>query len=382
MDSDHLSIEKNFDYGQINSYDDLPLKPSVKSCIKEEKIEIPLIHSHILPAILNINDILLSSPAATGKSSLISIALHQVISERNQNLQILIVEQLEHLVRETYDNLHHFSMNSNINYFLGDKSSTLKADFRPFAHCQVAIVSCRKCFLLLSHSRRSYSTVKFVILDALDPSYEKSLNVLNLLKEKIPHATYWVTTRIREEEHEKLNFFKNYLKNPCVLLVKKNHFDVRNLSHSFTVVQNFEEKIFYLKKILSMNKECQKIVFFGKNTNFKRILNDIESFSPVLLHEEQQQGIILRNFYKKMFKVLVVDGKQFFSRKIKSSGYLYVVIFDVPELDVYETLSRRGGCKTDDRVYTFVQGNDEAERIEEISRKYRIRISRWPNDND
>ena len=206
--------------------------------------------------------------------------------------------------------------------------------------------------------------------------------MLDLLKEKIPNAAIWVLSGKINEDNEEFHYFVNYLRNPCVLVVKKNHLDVRSLSHCFTVVQGVEEKLFYLRKILNLNKECQKIVFFGERTESRVIMNGLQDFSPVLLDCDDDRARVLMEFEKKLFQVLVLPGRQFFSRQIKSEGNLYVAIFDMPEVDLYETLSRRGGCHTNDRVFLFAQGNDAIERVDEISDFYKIKFSMWPNNND
>lgn len=383
MSQSPIQIDKNFDTGIITSYDDLPLKPYLKTSIQNSNLNpIPPIHCHLLPAMLSLKNILLSSPAATGKTSLLSIALHQLLVTKYNNLQIIIIEQLEHLVQETFTNLENFCPSPKIKYCVCDKSTPVKADYKPFSNCQVAILTVYKCLELLKRSHRTYTSVKLIVLDAINPKYKRSLPMLNLLKEKIPNATFWVLSGKMKQDDEEFHFYLNYLRNPCVLIVKKNHSDVQSLSHCFTVVQGVEEKVFYLRKILNLNREYQKIVFFGDRTDSRVIINGIKEFSPVLLDCDEDRARVMMEFEKKMIQVLVVPARQFFSRQIKSKSCLYVVIFDLPDVELYETLSRRGGCSTNDRVFLFVQGNDAVERVAEISDFYKIRINVWPNNND
>ena len=143
-----------------------------------------------------------------------------------------------------------------------------------------------------------------------------------------------------------------------------------------------EEKVYYIKKILEFNNQCQKVIFYHPQKEPELYLESLRQYCSFHLVNHSDRVDVIENFNKEMFDILITPGKQVFSRKVKSQGNLYVIITDVQDQDTYETLCRRGGSQTNDRIFSIVNGNDELEKITQISNYFNIQLTRWPNNND
>jgi superfamily II DNA/RNA helicase len=373
---------KNFNFPEVNSTEELDLKPLVHLSIEKKNLQKHFLVIQTLPLFLHSRNIFIVSPAATGKGELLSIAVHQMVNEPVSHLQFLMIVQIDYLVKETFESLHNFLPEAQVQIGFCDHSTDLAQDFQTFQTNQVVISNTKKCSIVLKKMKKKLESLRFVILNVFDPKFQMNQDILNSLNFKAPQARYWVFTKMCERTPEEEEFFSRKLENLTIFKMLRNHQDVRILTHHFTVARNESEKVFYLRKILEFNRDCQKVIFYHPQKDPSIFLQALQDFQVVHLMNEQDRSNVIDNFNKKMFSVLITPGKQFFSRKIKSQGYLYIIITDMQNKEVYETLCRRGGCQTNDRIFSMITGNDEIESIQELSNFYKIQISPWPNEND
>lgn len=377
-----IQFSKNYEMQGFESLDQIDLKPSVRASIEKSSKKVPFLVLQTLPLFLSNHNIYICSPAATGKSELKSIAIHQMISEPINFLQVLIITQFDYLVKEMYHTLQSFSPESNLSIGFCDKSTNIKSDIITFESNQIVITITKKCKIILQRSKRKFPHLRFIILDVFDPNFQMNQEILAELNFKSPQAKYWIFSKMSERTLSEEEYFNNRLSELFVFKLLKNHQDIQALSHHFILANSDEEKLYYIKKILEFNKECQKVIFYHPQKEPDFYLEGLKHYCHFHLANDSERVDTIQNFNKKVFDILITPGKQVFSRKVESQGSLYVIITDVQDQDTYETLCRRGGCQTNDRIFSIVNGNDEYEKIQQISNYFNIRITQWPNNND
>ena len=379
-----FTIEKNFDFGVLD-YPQMNLKTEVKQAIQELKLPEFLLHKHVLPAMLEPRDIIISSPPATGKSSLLAIALYQLLNKQQKTLQFIILEGMDHLVKETYTSLLNFQGSSAVKFSVSDKLSVLKQDYKEFNGCQVAIANRFKLLQLLKRAHRRYETLKYVIFDASRPDDPKILEIMDLLKEKAPQVTYWWFNKIKNQTDEDVVFQNQYFTHPYTAYVSLNCETIKSLNHFYIQVENSEQEEYFIKKIINQTDDVQKILFIHEDSETNKYKELLRAHRPGVIYTgtpHPASVAILTDFRKNLFNVLICPAKQFYARRIVTERSVYVIMLQCPDIETYGILSKRAGYSNNDRVYTFTNNNDQISSIEDISESYKINIRRWPNPND
>ena len=377
-----IQTSKNYEMQGIESLDEVDLKPSVRTSIEKNIKKVPFIVLQTLPLFLSSHNLYICSPAATGKSELKSIAIHQMIAEPINSLQVLIITQLDYLVKEMCHTLQLFSPESNLNIGFCDHSTDIKSDTKTFETNQIVVTITKKCSIVLKRYKKKFPHLRFIILDVFDPNFQMNQDILANLNIKSPLAKYWIFSKMCERTLSEEEYFNNRFANLFVFKLLKNHQDIQALSHHFILADSDEEKVYYIKKILEFNNQCQKVIFYHPQKEPELYLESLRQYCSFHLVNHSDRVDVIENFNKEMFDILITPGKQVFSRKVKSQGNLYVIITDVQDQDTYETLCRRGGSQTNDRIFSIVNGNDELEKITQISNYFNIQLTRWPNNND
>lgn len=386
MHNSRYTINKSFDYPINNTYQELHIRPDVLECIHKANIKTPpLLHKHCLTAMLSRNDMFISSPPATGKTSLVNIAVHQILQRNSINLQFIFLEGKDYLVKQTFEDLIDFAYDWNLKYCVSDRTTALKDDYGPFKHCQIAIASTYKLLGLLQNARRTYETLKVVIIDAVHSDDIKFPQILDLLYAKAPHIRYWWMND-RKEISESMNFILvNYIPYALKAMVLEDYDDVNWISHYYIQVQNLQERLEMMQKIINHSPSIQVVLFYVNNEELEDYKWKLGLHNPGIVRFDEKVSVsdaIINQFNNGMFKLLICAGKQVFARRIKTIKPVYVVISKPVGVNAYEVLSRRAGMKNNDRIFTVVSNNDEIESIETVAGFYGFKMQKWPNAND
>jgi ATP-dependent RNA helicase len=385
MESDRVRIDKNFDFGTISSYDELDLKKEVRLGLKEREGELPLLHVHCLRALLSRQSIVMQSPPATGKGSLLAIGLLQLLDFKKRALQFIVLEAKEHLVKETAQSLMNFAYCTPVKFCVADSTTQLREDYKPFASCQVAVLSRYKMIKLLENARRDYNALRFVVLDAIVLEDPKVAQIMEILQCKAPNVVFWWFNSRDAEVEERERFIERFMTGALRATIVFDHRNIASLSHLHVMAQSQAEKVELIKRILDQSVDYQKIVFCRDTEKALEYRERLDRYRPAVISDERkvsQEDEILREFSKGVHNVLVCVGIQYFARRIKTKAPTYVIVAEVVDVDAYEVITRRAGMGTNDRVYVFTENNDQAAVIEALSEKYDIKFSAWPNAND
>lgn len=386
MENASFTIQKDFDFPVYNSYEEMQVRADVLECIQKGKIERPtLLHQHCLPALLSENELFISSPPATGKTALLNIAIHHLLQRNFINLQFIVLEGKEYLVKETFQKMLNFAFDWNVRYCVSDKSTKFKEDYAPFTKCQIAITSIFKLLGLLKNTRRTYETLKFVIIDAVHCEDVRLPTVIDLIKQKAPQAKFWYLTNGTEIPEPTSNILQNYMPMILKAIVINDHVDVTWVNHFYVQIENIKERFEMIKKIIDQAGDIQTVLFCTTDEIIEDFRVKLESYFPKVLFSDQKPQAsekILSDFGKGLFKVFICFNKQFFARRVKSDKPTYVIITSPVDKKNYEVLTRRAGMKNNDRIFTFVNNNDEIAMVEEVAGSFGINLQKWPRAND
>lgn len=381
MESSSFTIQKDFDFPIYSSYVEMMLKPEVLELIKNSSTESPpLLHQHCLPALLSNNDILISSPPATGKSALLNIAIHSLLQRKYKGLQFIILEGKEYLVKETYQKMLNFAYDWDVKYCVSDKSTAFKDDFGPFKNCQIAIASLFKLHGLLNKARRTYDKVRYIIIDAVHSESEKFFQILDMIKQKAPQAKIWWFTNETEISEPTARILENYMSAILKAIVISDYADVTWANHFYVQVQNAEERLEMTKKILAQAGDIQIVLFCVTDEILEFYVKNLESYFPRIIRTNQRiqsSGDTLNDFTKGLYNLLICSAKQVFARRIKTNKPTYVIISNPVDTKNYEILTRRAGMKNNDRIFTFVSNNDETAMVEDVAGHFGINLQKW-----
>ncbi|OMJ83383.1 hypothetical protein SteCoe_15716 [Stentor coeruleus] len=386
MERSSFTIQKDFDFPIHSSYEEMHLKPEVLELIKKSNIESPpLLHQHCLPVLLSNNDVLISSPAATGKSALLNIAIHNLLQRKYKNLQFIILEGKDYLVKETYQKMLNFAYDWDIKYCISDKSTALHEDYVPLKNCQIAIASLFKLYGLLSKARRTYDKVRYVIIDAVNYENQKFPKILDMIKQKAPQAKIWWFTNVIEILEPTAHIIENYMPSILKAIVVSDYVYMTWANHFYIQVQNPEGRLEMTKKLLNQAEDIQTVLFCVEDEILEFYAKSLESYFPRIIRANQGFQIsedILNIFSKGLCNVLICSAKQVFARRIKTNKPTYVIISSPVNKKEYEILTRRSGVKNDDNIFTFVCNNDEIAIVEEVTGCFDINLQKWPRIND
>jgi ATP-dependent RNA helicase len=386
MYSQEFDIITNYEVVPFDSYSDLGIKDEIIAGLKDlDRLNPTVLHRHTLRALLSKNSMIVSSPSGTGKSLLMTTALLQLINKNNPGLQFIILEGMAHLVKETYDNLLQAMKYYPIKIDYADTEKSMDSNYKAIKHSQVIVAERMPLIKLLNKSKTSFSSVMCVVIDGIKAENKQIRIIMEILRNKVPNTFYWWFKHGEVLEEPEEEFKSMFLAGSLEAIVKLHICDIREVSHSFVLVTSFNEKIEYLKKIIKLNREYQKIIYCFDDEELDEVEDRLADYRLGVIKPKCEPSVsaaILKDFFKKIFEVLVCSGRLINSRRIKSDSPLYIIFMSIVEKEIYNKFVRRSGNVTNDRIFVFKQNNNDQAAIEEYERAFSINISQWPNIND
>ncbi|CAG9324639.1 unnamed protein product [Blepharisma stoltei] len=399
-DSDNFfTLESNREISPIEAYEDIPLREPLLEVLDEEEIrERPLpLHKHCLRTFLEERRIILFSPPATGKGSLLALAIFQLFDSRRRLPQVLILESRKYLVSEMYRTLQKWGKHFTPSILQTTGESNFAVDLNTAKTAQIIVGTTGRILSMVNKRRDYFNMVEIVVIDAggglqRNNSYQESqrksqydegptpIEVLKRLHENV--RTWWISCYRDQDFIEKIC---RQTRDPIILNTAFTVPVPEGMIHYKVSYRNPDEKLQKLKTLLNRSPRVQKVIYCRSDETMMDLQSELEEkwSTFILIHSMENKNLVqlLQEFKNKGFLICICASKRYIIRQIDTLDPIEVYNFDMPKKhEKYIKRIRRNGFLKCDTIFSFVSSEEDREMVSEIENSYSYRIDEFESN--
>jgi superfamily II DNA/RNA helicase len=344
----------------------------------------PIQKKAIIPLSLG-KDVIAQAQSGTGKTGAFTIGALQVLDEKLNETQVLILSPTRELSRQTHTVISALSMQMNVNCKLLVGGTSIDEDKRDLDTKPHVIIGCPgRVHDMMKRGYLKTGKIRMFILDEADEMLSSGFkdqiyNVFQYLSSQVQVALFSATM---PPELETLT--AKFMRNPVQIRVKQEMLTLQGIKQYYVAVDNDEDKFLVLKDIFSLISVSQCIIYCNsiKRTEDLFSAMKMDDFPVIQIHSdmtEEERKEAYTNFKCGQARVLI--STDLFSRGIDIQQVSVVINFDVPK-SVHTYLHRIGRSGRWGRKgvgINFVTKRDMP-RLTDIEKHYSTKIDELPND--
>lgn len=326
---------------------DLGITTDLQKALTDLQITVATdIQQQVIPLILNkTDDIVALAKTGTGKTAAFGLPLLQMVDDKNDSLQTVILSPTRELTQQIYNNLICFAKHlPNVSIELLTGGTPIKSQIEALKSPTHIIVATPGRFLdLLEKNAFDIKSLKNLVLDEADEMFQALKEDLMPILKAMPknRRTLLFSATMPGELKEIVH---NYMsKNVISVSSEMATIGHQGINHEYIVVDPIE-KLDVLLHFLSTQEGGRGIIFCKTKAAVNKLAKNlaIRKISSGALHGSLSQGIrdrIMEQFRNGFIDILVATD--LVARGIDVKELAYVVNYHLP--DTYEAYVHRSG---------------------------------------
>jgi superfamily II DNA/RNA helicase len=316
------------------------------------------IQSYAIPQIIKRRDIIAQSQSGTGKTGAFVISALQVIDEKLNVPQAIILSPTSELAHQTFivgKSLAIRMPNVKFSFTVGgsDMLNNIKElggrneiERDNELTSQIVIATPGRLVHLLREYPHLFEHIKLLIVDECDELLSRTFQdeiktIIERLSDQVQICLFSATL-----SSDVVNLSSKILNNPIQILIKKEKMTLDGIKQTFIPVNNDNDKLNILVQLLQTIQVQQFIIYVNKiaNTQILKNLLENENFSFLIINStmsKYDRANIVREFKKGEIKCLI--STDLLSRGIDIQQLSLVINYDLPHPDKIESYIHRIG---------------------------------------
>lgn len=344
----------------------------------------PIQKKAIIPLSLG-KDVIAQAQSGTGKTGAFTISALQVLDEKLNETQVLILSPTRELSRQTYTVMAALAIQMDVRCKLLVGGTSIEEDKKDLETKPHVIIGCPgRVHDMMKRGYLKCGKIRLFVLDEADEMLssgfnEQIYNIFQYLSSKVQVALFSATM---PPELEALT--EKFMRDPTQIRVSQENLTLQGIKQYHVAIDNDEDKFLVLKDIFSLISVSQCIIYCNSISRTENLYSamELDDFPVIKIHSdmlEEDRKAAHASFKSGQSRVLI--STDLFSRGIDIQQVSVVINFDIPKsVDTYlHRIGRSGRWGRKGVAINFVTKRDMP-RLTEIENHYSIKIDELPTD--
>jgi ATP-dependent RNA helicase DeaD len=332
------------------TFNDLGLKETILKAVADCGYETPTpIQEKVIPIILqNQRDIVGLAQTGTGKTAAFGLPLLNIIEEKTQTPQALIICPTRELCMQIENELNLFKKYQKHLHLVAVYGGTsITNQIRAIKKgVQLVVATPGRLIDLIERKALDLQAIKYVILDEADEMLNMGFkdDIEFVLKNTPNREHVWLFSATMPAEIKQVS--KKYMNDPIEVSVGKVNTTNKNIDHQYFTVSAYS-RYESLKRLIDFNPELYGLIFARTKADAQDIAEKLtrEGYDIDALHgdlSQQQRDKVMSRFRDKSLQILIATDVA--ARGIDVPGITHVINYELPDdVEVYTHRSGRTG---------------------------------------
>lgn len=376
----------DYDNQPIENWEELDAKMSLLRGIYSHGFQHPSpIQKKAIRPLFDRKDIIAQAQSGTGKTACFVIGSLQLINEKLNKTQVLIISPTRELsiqTKEIVDSIGNQMPTLRSHLMIGGTSienDIYTLDNKP-PHI---VIGCPgRIHDLLKRRKLNIKSLQLIVLDEADEMLsvgfkEQIYNIFEYLPKEVQVALFSATI-----PHELNNLTNKFMRNPINILVKSEQLTLEGIQQYYVAIENDSHKYDALKDLYSTISVSQCIIYCNSVKRVDDLYNAMsaENFPVCQIHsnmDKAERENSYREFKNGKFRVLISSNVT--ARGIDIQQVSTVINFDLPKcIHTYlHRIGRSGRWGRKGVAINFITSHD-TDKIKEIEQYYSTLINELP----
>jgi ATP-dependent RNA helicase DeaD len=332
----------------MKSFETLGLSKGLVESVQQIGFETPTpIQEKAIPVLLNGNrDFVGLAQTGTGKTAAFGLPLLELVSDRSQHTQALVLAPTRELGLQITSDLENFSEKFKaFNIVAVYGGASISEQIRKVKKgAQIIVATPGRLIDLIDRKAINLSTIKYVVLDEADEmlnmGFKEDLDKILSFTPEDKNTWLFSATMPREVRA----IMKNYMTDPFELTVGEQNSGNVNIEHQYVVVSE-KDRYLALKRILDYNPDIFGLIFCRTRIDTQKVAEMLmkDGYNADALHgdlTQQQRDRVMMKFRERSLQILVATDVA--ARGIDVEDITHVIHLNIPdEMEFYTHRSGR-----------------------------------------
>jgi len=377
----------NNDTAPAETFDALGLKPSLLRGIYAYGFERPsAIQQRAIRPILRGRDVIAQSQSGTGKTAVFAIASLQILDEKMQEPQVVILSPTRELAEQTQRVVKSLGDYMNVNCHASIGGKNLGLDLKAFEHNKVQIVSGTpgRIFDLIQRRALSTRSLKSLIIDEADEMLNRGFKeqIYDIYRYLPPQTQVVLISATLPVEV--LDMTEKFMNDPIRILVKRDELTLEGIKQFFVNVEEEEWKFDTLSDLYDTLTISQAVIFCNTKAKVDWLAKRMKEnhFTVCSMHggmDQTERDRVMEQFRSGNSRVLIATD--LWGRGIDVQQVSLVICYDLPtnrELYIHR-IGRSGRFGRKGMAINFVK-KDDVQTLRDIEQYYSTQIDEMPSN--
>eukprot|EP00484_Ammonia_sp_Unknown_P001200 CAMPEP_0197023334 /NCGR_PEP_ID=MMETSP1384-20130603/4049_1 /TAXON_ID=29189 /ORGANISM="Ammonia sp." /LENGTH=422 /DNA_ID=CAMNT_0042451531 /DNA_START=11 /DNA_END=1279 /DNA_ORIENTATION=+ len=381
FDKNHLSKQRDV----VTSFDEMGLKKGLLRGIYGYGFEKPsAVQQRAIMPILRGLDVIAQSQSGTGKTTIFSIGVLQIIDTNSSKLQAIVLSPTRELAEQTRNVMLAFGehLKAKIVSLIGGTS--VQRDIEALQSGGVHVVSgtCGRINDMISRGVLSTKHIKILVIDEADEMLQRNFKLqLYECYRYLPHDTQIILISATISP-EILSISGKFMNDPVKILIKRDELTLQGIKQFFISVEKEDWKFDTLCDLYDTLTINQAIIFVNTKQKCQWLQQELikKNFTVSAIHgdlTQKERNNITALFRDGQSRVLIATD--IFGRGIDISQVTLVINYDLPnsrELYIHR-IGRSGRFGRRGVAINFVR-HDDIRILRDIEQFYATQIDEMP----
>jgi ATP-dependent RNA helicase DeaD len=332
----------------MKSFETLGLSKGLVESVQQIGFETPTpIQEKAIPVLLSGNrDFVGLAQTGTGKTAAFGLPLLELVNDRSQHTQALVLAPTRELGLQITSDLENFSEKFKaFNIVAVYGGASISEQIRKVKKgAQIIVATPGRLIDLIDRKAINLSTIKYVVLDEADEmlnmGFKEDLDKILSFTPDDKNTWLFSATMPREVR----SIMKNYMTDPFELTVGEQNSGNVNIDHQYVVVSE-KDRYLGLKRILDYNPEIFGLIFCRTRIDTQKVAEMLmkDGYNADALHgdlTQQQRDRVMMKFRERSLQILVATDVA--ARGIDVEDISHVIHLNIPdEMEFYTHRSGR-----------------------------------------
>ncbi|EFJ29305.1 hypothetical protein SELMODRAFT_164382 [Selaginella moellendorffii] len=380
----HVVFETSAGVEAITQFEKMGINESLLRGVFEYGFERPsAIQQRALIPIMRGRDVIAQAQSGTGKTSMIGIAVNQLIDTSVREVQALVLSPTRELADQTAKVVLTLGSHMNVQAHTCIGGKSFSEDIRKLEH-GVHVVSGTPGRVYDMLKRRTFRTrhVKILVLDESDEMLSRGFKeqIIDCYRYLPPDLQVVLVSATLP--HEILEMTNKFMTDPVRILVKRDELTLEGIKQFFVAVEKEEWKFDTLCDLYDTLTITQAVIFCNTKRKVEWLSEKMRSsnFTVSSMHGEMPQkerDTIMKEFREGQTRVLITTDV--WARGLDVQQVSLVINYDLPnsrELYIHR-IGRSGRFGRKGVAINFVK-NDDIRILRDIEQYYSTQVDEMP----
>ena len=371
------------DVKYYGSFDDMNLKELLLRGIYSYGFECPSkIQQCCISLIASGKDLVAQSQAGTGKTGAFVSGMLQVIDEKNNTLQGIIMAHTRELSAQIESVVKDLGNYMKIKTVLCTGGISVDVNVKEIKNAQILIGTPGRIFDLMERKIIDGKKIKIFIMDEADVMLDREfVSQSRKIIEKL-HSTTQICLFSATLPPDVVELTRNFLNNPTEILIKREKLSLDQIHQYYVDVMEDKYKLDVLEDVYKSLSIGQCIIYVNHKEKAKWLKDQLNDHGHSVEAIQSDLNALERTNIMKLFRgghCRVLISTDLLARGIDVQQVGYVINYDIPyNSDCYlHRIGRSGRYGKKGVAINFVTRRDN-QQLKKIQENFKIKIQQMP----